>query len=126
MINLSPYKEQITCKPQFVLDGVIPGYFSAADFVVLPYFRTAVRGVANIAPAYGKPIITSDLETMQECLKDYEGAMFTPVGDSAAIAQKLTEIDTQYKSGKAMVYNPPQNTWDEIAREYEQIIEQII
>jgi len=23
------------------------------------------------------------------------------------------------------VYNPPQNTWDEIARQYEQIIEQL-
>jgi len=59
---------------------------------------------------YGKPIITSDLETMRECLKNYQGAMFTPVGNSPAIAQKLTEIYTQYESGKAMVYNPPQNT----------------
>ena len=51
--------------------------------------------------------------------------MFTPVGNSPAIAQKLTEIYTQYESGKAMVYNPPQNTWDEIARQYEQIFTQL-
>lgn len=51
--------------------------------------------------------------------------MFTPVGDSTAIAQKLREIYIQYESGKPMLYNPPQNTWDEIAGEYEQIIEQI-
>jgi len=93
--------------------------------VVLPYLRTAGSGVAKIALAYGKPIITSDLETMRECLKDYEGAMFTPVGNSAAIAQKLNEIYTQYKSGKPMVYNPPRNTWDEIAKQYEKIIEDL-
>jgi len=125
MIDSSPYKGQITYKPEFVPDALIPKYFSAADVVVLPYLRTAGSGVANIALAYGKPIITSELETMRECLEDYEGAMFTPVGDSATIAEKLKEIYTQYKSGKPMLYNPPQNTWDEIARQYEQIIEQI-
>ena len=125
MIDSSPYKGQITYKPEFVPDDMIPKYFSAADVVVLPYLRTAGSGVANIALAYGKPIITSELETMRECLEDYEGAMFTPVGDSAAIAEKLKEIYTQYKSGKPMLYNPPQNTWDEIARQYEQIMEQI-
>jgi len=124
-IDSSPYKGQITYKPEFVPDALIPRYFSAADVVVLPYLRTAGSGVVNIALAYGKPIITSDLETMRECLKGYEGARFTPVGDSAAIAQKLTEIYTEGKSGKPLVYNPPRNTWDEIARQYEQIIEQI-
>ena len=125
MIDSSPYKGQITYMPQFVPDDMIPKYFSIADVVVLPYLRTAGSAVANIALAYGKPIITSDLETMRECLKDYEGAMFTPVGDSAAIAQKLTEIYTECESGKPMVYNPPQNTWDEIAKQYEKIIEDL-
>jgi len=124
-IDSSPYKGQITYKPEFVPDALIPRYFSAADVVVLPYLRTAGSGVATIALTYGKPIITSDLETMRECLKGYEGARFTPVGDSSAIAQKLTEIYTEGKSGKPLVYNPPRNTWDEIARQYEQIIEQI-
>lgn len=125
VINLSPYKEQITYNPQFVPDDIIPKYFSAADVVVLPYLRTAGSGVANIAMAYGKPIITSDLETMRECLEGYKGAMFTPVGDSAAIAKRLMEIYTQCKSGKSMLYNPPQNTWDEIAKRYREIIEQL-
>ena len=58
-------------------------------------------------------------------MKDYEGAMFTPVGNSAAIAQKLTETYTEYESGKTMVYNPPRNTWDEIAKQYEKIIEDL-
>ena len=71
LINSSPYREQITYKPGFVPDDMIPRYFSAADVVVLPYLRTSGSGVANIAMACGKPIITSDLETMRECLAGY-------------------------------------------------------
>jgi glycosyltransferase involved in cell wall biosynthesis len=58
-------------------------------------------------------------------LADYEGALFVPVGDSAAISEKLSEIYTRRKSGSPLLYNPPQNTWDEIAKQYEQIIEKL-
>jgi glycosyltransferase involved in cell wall biosynthesis len=125
MINSAPYKERISYKPQFIPDDMIPRYFSAADVVVLPYLRTAGSAVANIAMAYGKPIITSDLETMRECLADYKGARFAPVGDSATIAERLLEIYAQHKSGELMVYNPPRSTWDEVARQYKEIIEQL-
>ena len=104
---------------------MIPRYFSAADVVVLPYLRTSGSGVANIAMACGKPIITSDLETMRECLAGYGGAMFAPVGDSSSISEKLAEVYTRYKSGKPVLYHPPQNNWGEIAKEYERIIEGI-
>jgi len=124
-INSSLYKRQITYKPEFVPDEMIPKYFSAADVVVLPYLRTAGSGVANIAMVYGKPIITSDLETMRECLADYEGTSFVPVGDSSAIAERIMEIYAQQGSEKSPLYNSPQNTWDEIARQYEGIIEQL-
>ena len=42
---------------------MISKYFPVANVIVLPYLRTAGSGVANIAMAYGKPIITSDIET---------------------------------------------------------------
>ncbi len=122
-VNSSPYKRQITYNPQFVADEMISKYFSAADVVVLPYLRTAGSGVANIAMAYGKPVITSDIETMREGRKDYKGASFVAVGDTATIAERLAEIYTQHKSGKVMLCNPPQTTWDEVARQYKNIIE---
>ena len=124
MIDSSLYRGQIVYIPKFIPDDTIPRYFSAADVVVLPYLRTAGSGVANIAMAYGKPVITSDLEAMKECLADYEGASFVSVGDPAAIAEKLVEIYARHKSGSLLFYNPPRNTWDEIARQYEQVIRQ--
>ena len=104
---------------------MIPKYFSAADVVVLPYLRTSGSGVANIAMAYGKPIITSDLETMRECLTDYKGAVFVPPCDTTAIAERLVEIHNLYTSGKVMLYEPPPNTWGNLAKQYEQIAEQL-
>ena len=124
MVDSSPYKEQITYKPQFVPEEMIPKYFSAADVVVLPYLRTAGSGVANIAMAYGRPLIISDLEVLRESFIHYKGAMFTPIGDSAAIAERLMQIYSEHKSGKPLIYKSPRNTWDEIARQYEQIMAQ--
>jgi glycosyltransferase involved in cell wall biosynthesis len=125
MISSSHRKEQITYKPQFIPDDMIPEYFSAADVVVLPYLRTAGSGVANIAMAYGKPIITSDVATMRECMADYEGAWFTPVADSAAIAERLMQIYSEHKSGKPLIYSPPRNTWDTVAQKCEAILGQL-
>jgi len=124
LIAHSPYKDYISFQPMFVPDDMIPKYFSAADVVVLPYLRTSGSGVANIAMAYGKPIITTDLDPMRECLQDYQGAAFVPVGDSTALRDELLEIYTQYKRGQAIVYDRPQSTWDETARRFECIIDQ--
>ena len=110
---------------QYVPDVMISKYFSTADVVALPYLRTAGSGVANIAMPYGKPIITSDIDAMRECLSGYEGASFVSPGDPAAIAEKLARIYDLHTSGKSIVYNPPQNTWDEVAKQYAQITKQI-
>jgi glycosyltransferase involved in cell wall biosynthesis len=104
---------------------MVPKYFSIADVVVLPYLRTSGSGVANIAMSYGKPILTSDLETMRECLADYEGAMFAPPGDSQTIAEELVKIYDLHGSGKVALCGSPRNTSKEVARQYERIIEQL-
>jgi glycosyltransferase involved in cell wall biosynthesis len=120
-IRASSYKGQITFKPEFVPLAEVPQYFSAADVVVLPYLRSASSGVATIAVAYGKPIIISDIEALRASVTDYEGAMFTPVGDSAAIAERLMQIYGERKSGKPLIYSHPQSTWDAVAKRYELI-----
>jgi len=121
VINSSPYRGQIIYKPEFIPDNLVPRYFSAADVVVLPYLRTSGSGVANIAMAYCKPIITSDIKALRESVMDYDGVMFVPVGDSAAIAEELIEIHNKLKRGQATFYSPPQNTWDKVASQFEQI-----
>jgi len=124
MIESSPYREQIIYRLQFITDEMIPRYFSVANVIVLPYLRTAGSGVANIAMTYAKPIISSAIEAMKECLSGYDGASFTPPGDSAAITEKLIEIYNMQKSGAPIEYSLPCNTWNEVARQYELMMEQ--
>jgi len=125
IIEFSPYKKQITCRLQFIPDEMISRYFCAANVVVLPYLRTSGSGVVNIAMAYGKPIIISAISTMMESLAGYKGALFTAPGDSAAITGELTEIYNKYVAGDSLTYSPPGNTWSEVARQYEVIMEEI-
>ena len=124
MIESSPYREQIIYRLQYVPDEMIPRYFSVANVIVLPYLRTAGSGVANIAMTYAKPIISSAIEAMKECMLGYEGASFAPPGDSTAITEKLVGIYNKHKSGTSMEYSLPGNTWDEVARHYELIMKQ--
>ena len=44
---------------------MISKYVSAADVLILPYLKNAGSDLANIAMAYGKPIIILDLETIE-------------------------------------------------------------
>lgn len=124
-IDSSSYKGQITYRAGFVPDSMIPQYFSAADVVLLPYLRTAGSGVANIAMAYGTAIITSDLQTMREGLTGYEGAIFVPVADPRAIADRLAELHAHQKSGVSLPYGTPESTWDEIALRYARTVDRV-
>lgn len=125
-IESSPHRDKITFNPHFVPDEMIHKYFSAADVVVLPYLRTSGSAVAHIAMAYGKPIVSSDLETMRECLNGYPGASFTCVGDSSAICQEFLQLYESHQSGDSLRFNHAENSWHEIATQYELIIGQLV
>ncbi|MBT9132903.1 MAG: Mannosylfructose-phosphate synthase [Firmicutes bacterium] len=128
LIESSPYRHKITFSPHFVADAMIPKYFTAADLVVLPYldtFASAGSAVAQIALAYGKPIIVSDFQTMRECLQGYQGAIFVPVGNSLAISREIVKVYERIKSDGPISYMPPQNTWAKIAEQYVQITDRL-
>ena len=126
-IESSPYRHNISLNAHFVPDEMVPLYFAAADVVVLPYsdiFASAGSAVAQIAMAYGKPIITSDFDTMRECLQEYDGAIYTPIGDSRTMGEEIARVYHRVNSGGALRYEPPHDTWARIARQYEEIVNQ--
>jgi glycosyltransferase involved in cell wall biosynthesis len=118
----SPYKDRIIFKPEFIADDRIPQLFAAADIVVLPYTRTCGSGVLNIAIAQGKPVITSDLDTMTECLEGYGGAIFFPVGDVAALQDSLIKTYDRWVAGGTQTYQFTGTSWEAIVNKYETII----
>ncbi|MCD0450132.1 glycosyltransferase [Actinocorallia sp. API 0066] len=59
--------DQIT-STAFVPDGDIAAWFGAAEAVVLPYRRAEQSGVANLALAYGTPVLGTDAGGLAELL----------------------------------------------------------
>jgi len=126
MVDTSPYRSQITLVPQYVPDSMIPKYFSASDVIALPYLRASGSGVAHIALPYGKPIILSDVPALRESLGDYPGSIFVKPGDPVSIRDNLVSVYEAMESGKDMHYHSFHYTWDDIARQYEKIIEHLV
>ncbi|MCG8401783.1 MAG: glycosyltransferase family 4 protein [Firmicutes bacterium] len=118
----SPNRNRILFKPEFIPDQVVPKLFSAADVVVLPYLRTCGSGVVNLAMAQGKPIITSDLDTMVECLKGYQGGEFFPVGDVNALSNKIIKMHKKWIDNKEQVYELRGVSWSIIVDNFQRII----
>jgi len=126
IVDTSPYKNQITLVRQYVPDSMIPKYFSASDVVVLPYLRASGSAVAHIALTYGKPIILSDVPALREYMGDYQGTIFVKPGDSMSIRDNLVSLYKAVESGQDVHYNSTHSTWDDIARQYEIIIEHLV
>jgi glycosyltransferase involved in cell wall biosynthesis len=126
-LNNSPYRERILFQPGFIPDELVPVYFAAADVVVLPYLRTCGSGVASIAVAQGKPIITSDLATMREYLAEYKETGFCQAGDAASLRDMLARAYRQWQENRwPQQSNQPGLTWRDITNKYGQIIRDLL
>ena len=121
-IENSKYRHKIIFKPQFINDQEVTKLFAASDIVVLPYLRTCGSGVAHIAVANGKQIITSDLPTMRETLDGYEGVNFFHTGNIVALRDKLVEVYQLWVKEGPPNYDFLGHSWDEVACRYEEII----
>ena len=77
--------------PRFITDGELPGYFQAADIVVLPYREIDQSGVLFTALAFGKPLLLSDVGGFPEIAATGAARTF-PAGDAGALGAALREL----------------------------------
>lgn len=78
----------------YVEEHDISEMFGTSSFMVMPYTSaTGASGVANLAAAYGVPIICSDIPDFRE-MGDSGGLAikFYPVGNKDALAQNMLEL----------------------------------
>lgn len=122
-LSVSPHREKIIFKPEFIPNDYVSKYFAAADIVVLPYTRSCGSGVVNIAVAQGKPIISSNIETLKESLAGYQGASFFPAGDVKTLRNIIMKAYSNQKSDGIKKYQFTSITWDSITNKYYFIIQ---
>ena len=72
---------------RFVPDDEVKDYFSAADFLVLPYLTATQSGVTQIAYRFGLPMIVTDVGGLPEIVPDGRaGSVCRPDADAVADA----------------------------------------
>jgi hypothetical protein len=57
---------------------------------------------------------------------DYQGTIFVKPGDPVSIRDNLVSLYKAVESGQDVHYNSTHSTWDDIARQYEIIIEHLV
>ena len=112
--------DRLTIVDRYVADSEVPGYFEAADMVVLPYSRSSASGPLHIAMSHGLPVVTTSVGGLTEATAGYTGAVLTPPGDPAALAEGIRAALPLI----GMVHADP-HSWQRNAEKYAELLDSI-
>ncbi len=109
---ISSLSDKIILFDEYIPDDMVSVLFSAADVVVLPYLRASQSGVGQIAIAFGKQIIASDIGGFRELSSKYDGVLLIKPGDITALRNAIIDASHNVKE-----YVPITN-WNETIDNY--------
>ena len=84
-----PLRSRIVWIDRYVPNEEVGRYFAAADVFVAPYLSVTQSGPLNIAYAFDKPIIASDLPAFRECVAVGESGYMFEAGNADDLAKKI-------------------------------------
>ena len=67
-------------------------WFAAADAVVCPYRHATGSGIAADALAYGRPVIGTRVEGLEDVVEDGHSGLLVPPGDAGALARAMARF----------------------------------
>ncbi len=89
----------------FVEDREVAQLFLDADAVALPYVEASQSGVLNLAAAFGKPVVASDVGELGATVAAHGLGTVVPAGDPAALAEAIAELATRPALARAFGAN---------------------
>jgi alpha-maltose-1-phosphate synthase len=129
--DLSPYNdllERIDKRNISIYNGYIPDYkvndlFQIAEILVLPYSSMSGQsGVLNIAYAFNKPIIATNVGGFNEIIENNVTGILVPPKDPLALAESIIKLLTDDNLKISMINNIKEKSikysWDTIANSY--------
>lgn len=75
---------------RFIPDSEVGLYFRAADIVALPYRSATQSGVAQIALAFGKPLVATDVGSLREVMEPGSTGELAQAPEPACLADALS------------------------------------
>lgn len=115
-INSTELKDCVILYDRFIPDSEVKNFFSASDFLVLPYKSATQSGVTQIAYKFRLPVIVTNVGGLAEIVPDSKvGFVCEPSVQGVADAiEKILPVATQEAMRKAMEQESKRFSWDEM------------
>jgi glycosyltransferase involved in cell wall biosynthesis len=120
LIRNSPRASGIRFVNRYVADAEVAEHFGNADAVVLPYRRSSASGPLQVAMSSGLPVVVTAVGGLVEAAAGYEGALFVPAGDPAALTDALRRLPALV--GRRY---PDPGSWDRTVEAYTRLFREI-
>jgi glycosyltransferase involved in cell wall biosynthesis len=82
-------RSRIVWVDRYVANEEVGRYFTVADVLVAPYLSVTQSGPIQIAYAFDKPVIASDLPAFRECVSHGESGYLFERGNASDLARKI-------------------------------------
>lgn len=128
---IEKHKNVFEIHNDFIPDTLVSELFQRSEIVVMPYTKMSGQsGILNVALAYNKPIIASDVGGIGEVIKNGINGFLIPPKDSDALANSILKVlkdDKLQNQMKENILNSSQNlSWNNIAKTHIQLYEKIV
>ena len=113
---------------QYISDGEVPNFFSAADVCVLPYKSATQSGITSISYHFELPMIATDVGGLKETIFEGKTGDIVPVVSSEAMAKS---INTYFRENHKEKYIPAiqeykhEHSWEVFTEKLEDFIKTV-
>lgn len=136
--DLSPYqplmgvcnRSTLEIHNEFIPDGLVASLFQRSTLVVLPYTEmSGMSGVLNVAYAFGKPVIVSDVGGLDEAVEHGKTGLLVPPSDPKALADAIIQLlanpDVRTKMETNVKKKAEELSWESVAKKTMRIYEKL-
>lgn len=114
---------------EYIPDEKVAELFQRAKVVVLPYiYHQGHSGVINVARAFGKPAVVTDVGDLPNLVEDGEDGLVVPPKDPEALANAIIKLLKDERLREKMGENASRKaeklSWDNIAKKHIQVYEE--
>lgn len=120
-------QEDVILHDRFIPDATVRDYFSAADFVVLPYRSATQSGVTQIAYQFATPIVVTDVGGLKEIVPDGRvGYVCPPTVEGIADAVgRIWQGDRLERFHEAALVERERFSWEEMCNRITELYGQV-
>ena len=116
---------------EFIPNQLVPKLFKRAKVIVLPYiYHQGHSGVLNIAFAFGKPTIVTNVGSLPDMVEHGKAGIVVPPKDSKALAEAIVRLLEDDKLRKKLSRNAlkmaEKLSWDRIAKMHIKVYERVL